>query len=689
MKSERIKPYSSNRPQSYKLQVANRLVLGVVIMLTLWSLGLGPGTSGTAYAADGDLDPTFDGDGKVTTDFGSGIDRATGMAIQPDGKIVAAGIVPGDASIDFGLARYNTDGSLDITFGGDGTVTTDFGTNAAERALEMALQADGKIVVAGSTIIGSNSDFALARYNADGSLDTTFSGDGRATLDFAGGLDEARAVAIQPDGKIVAAGVAHDASQIRLDFALARYNPDGSLDTSFDGDGKVTIAFGANNITSADAVAIQPDGKIVAAGQAQVPPTGADFALARFNADGSLDTSFDGDGKVLTDFAGQPDIVRGMVLQTDGKIVVAGYADTSGGDRDFGLARYNPDGSLDTSFDGDGKVTTSFGGAGYEAADAVAIQVNGKIVAAGDVAVTQNNRDHALARYNADGSLDTSFGGDGRVTADFFADDFAFAVAIQADGKIVSAGYAGPTNIRDFALARLTSLGPTPTPGPSLTPSATSIPIPSPTPGACGVQFPDVPPGSTFYPYVHCLQCRGIVSGFHDGLFRTHFNVTRGQISKMVSGSAGFNEAPGPQIYDDVPPSHTYYPWINRLTRRGIMAGYPCPDPGEPCVPHNALYFQPNLDATRGQLAKIVSNAAGYQEPPSTQTFEDVPPSNPFYVYVERLALRDVMHGYACGGVGEPCGTGNRPYFRPFVNISRGQASKIVANTFFPNCQTP
>jgi uncharacterized delta-60 repeat protein len=404
-----------------------------------------------AAAPPGDLDPTFDGDGRVTTDFAGDFDLANAVAIQGDGKIVAAGdtFVSGSGD-DFALARYNTDGSLDTTFDGDGKVTTDF-AGGFDAAFGVAIQGDGKIVAAGVAVVSGTGDFALARYNTDGSLDTSFDGDGKVTTAFGSSTDEAFAVAIQGDGKIVAAGGAVLFGG--TDFALARYNTDGSLDTGFDGDGKVTTDF-AGITTEARAVAIQGDGKIVAAGTAFI--SGGDFALARYNTDGSLDITFDGDGKVTTDFAGSTDQAFGVAIQGDGKIVAAGCVSCSGSD-DFALARYNTDGSLDITFDGDGRVTTDFAGS-TDQARAVAIQVNGKIVAAG-IALVSGTFDFALARYNTDGSLDATFSADGKVTTDFAgSNDEAFAVAIQANGRIVAAGRAFTGSTFDFALARYTCL---------------------------------------------------------------------------------------------------------------------------------------------------------------------------------------------------------------------------------------
>ena len=405
-----------------------------------------------AAAPPGDLDPTFDGDGKVTTDFAGSADQANAVTIQGDGKIVTAGEAIVSGTLDFALARYNSDGSLDTTFDGDGKVTTDIASGSGDQAFSVAIQGDGKIVAAGSAVSGSYL-FALARYNTDGSLDTTFSGDGKLTTDIAAGNDQARAVVIQGDGKIVAAGFGlHFGSTIgTADVAVVRYNTDGSLDPTFDGDGIVTTNFPSDNADQAFAVAIQGDGRIVVAGITCCAQS-VDFALARYNADGSLDTTFDGDGLVTTHIVFN-DQAFAVAIQGDGRIVAAGHA-ASGSTFDFGLARYNADGSLDTTFDADGKVTTDFAGS-HDEALGVAIQGNGKIVAAGFAGIFPG--DFALARYNADGSLDTTFSGDGKVTTDFAGgDDRAHAVPIQRDGKIVAAGFATVAAGRDFALARYT-----------------------------------------------------------------------------------------------------------------------------------------------------------------------------------------------------------------------------------------
>jgi uncharacterized delta-60 repeat protein len=429
-------------------------------------------TASMVEAAPGDLDPTFDGDGKVTTSF-IFTDEARGVAIQPDGKIVAAGVAICDPCAGpvtphvFALARYNRDGSLDTTFDGDGRVTTNFDLPESE-AFAVAIQTDGRIIAAGYANGPSGQDFALVRYNANGSLDPTFDGDGKVTADFAGGDDRALAVAVQTDGRIVAAGVAFSSACLPCDgpptenFGLARYNTVGSLDLTFGFGGRQVTDF-AGSSDEARGVTVQGDGRIVAAGYAVI--RSADFALARYMTDGSLDTSFDGDGKVTTDYHDESyDQASAVGLTAEGRIVAGGSWLWDTVDvpccflRDFFLARYNADGSLDPTFDGDGKATADPTG-NEDHAYGVAIQKDGKIVAAGcgrGCSLPSDASDFALARFNTDGRLDAVFGGgDGMLTTDFAGgEDQARGVAIQADGKIVAAGTAVISGTHDFALAR-------------------------------------------------------------------------------------------------------------------------------------------------------------------------------------------------------------------------------------------
>jgi uncharacterized delta-60 repeat protein len=402
------------------------------------------------YDSTGSLDTSFSGDGKQTTEFG-GADGANAIALQTDGKIVAVGNAERSGKRDFALARYDTSGELDPSFSGDGRQTTDFGGN--ESAFAVALQSDGKIVVLGG--LGPSNGFALARYNPDGSLDPSFSGDGKQTIGF-GGFDRATGVAIQADGKIIVVGSGGFDSSGYSNFALARFNPNGELDTTFSGDGKQTTDF-FGRADFANGVVVQGDGKIVAVGVTGGPDI-TNFALARYDADGSLDTSFSGDGRQTTDFAGSPDGANGVAIQGDGKIVAVGSSGdiSAAGSTDFALARYDTSGSLDAGFSGDGKQTTDFAG-GPDGANGVAIQGDGKIVAVGGLRFSASDitGDLALARYDTDGSLDTGFSGDGRQTTDFGTYDTANGVAIQGDGRIVAAGFGtGPSQSSDFALAR-------------------------------------------------------------------------------------------------------------------------------------------------------------------------------------------------------------------------------------------
>jgi photosystem II stability/assembly factor-like uncharacterized protein len=259
------------------------------------------------------------------------------------------------------------------------------------------------------------------------------------------------------------------------------------------------------------------------------------------------------------------------------------------------------------------------------------------------------------------------------------------------DGTPGPTATGGPATATTTSTATRTATATSPAASPTTSPTSpasTATSVATATP--CNVTFTDVPSDHTFYSFIRCLACRGIISGYSDGTFKPGNEITRSQIAKMVSNAAGLENDPGPQIFEDVDPSHTFYAWINRLSQLGYMGGYPCGTiPEEPCGAENRPYFRPFANATRGQLAKIVSNTAGVGGTPTGLYFTDVPEDHPFYTWIMRLTNLGVMGGYPCGGEGEPCDDQNRPYFRPYNNVTRGQASKIVANTFFPGCQTP
>jgi uncharacterized delta-60 repeat protein len=365
------------------------------------------------YNSNGTLDTSFGTGGKVTTafDFPGNFDRVFTVAQQPDGKFVAVGSTV-NLFANFALARFNSNGTLDTSFGTGGIVTTAFGVSA--EATSVAFQADGKIIAAGFANLDGADDFALVRYNSNGTLDASFGTSGKVTTAFLiqGFSDaEVNSVTVQPDGRIVVAGHAYVGGA--YDFALARYNSDGTLDTSFGTSGRVTTDFASAN-EQADSVAVQPDGKILGAGSAgRYSGRGFDFALARYNSNGTLDTSFGTSGKVTTDFAGSNDLPpepSAIALQGDGKIVVVGYTQVGqtldgGAVYDFALARYNSDGTLDTSFGTSGRVTTDFAGAN-DVPSSVAVQPDGNIIVAGGATIN-GRANFALARYVGGAVLST------------------------------------------------------------------------------------------------------------------------------------------------------------------------------------------------------------------------------------------------------------------------------------------
>jgi uncharacterized delta-60 repeat protein len=395
------------------------------------------------YNWDGSPDTTFNPggalppytEGVVTTDI-SGFDQCYAVAIQSDGKIVAVGY---SGLTDFAVVRYNTDGSLDTTtfnptgsFGGPpnspGMVTTEVGTYDYGYAVAIqVIASEEKIVVAG-VVSGANNDLGVLRYNSDGSLDDTFDSDGIVTTDFNSTDDQAWGVAVQPaDNKIVAVGNSGN------DFAVVRYNSDGSLDDTFDSDGKVTTDLG----TSGDygkAVAIQSNGKIVVTGY-----NNNDFGVVRYNSNGSLDTTFNPGGMfppyiegILTTSLGTSDLGYGVAIQSNGKIVAAGRANM--GNLDFGVVRYNFNGSPDLTFDSDGKVITDFSGTGSSDSNYAVASVGDKIIVAG-VTDVNGNFDFGIVRYNSDGSLDDTFDSDGIVATPVSASgtDTARGIALQVE----------------------------------------------------------------------------------------------------------------------------------------------------------------------------------------------------------------------------------------------------------------
>ncbi|MFD8793058.1 calcium-binding protein [Streptomyces vinaceus] len=435
------------------------------VLATALGLALVLALPGSALAAPGDPDPSFGPDGRVVTQF-PGYAEGHDIARQADGKLVVVGL----SEAGFALARYDADGGLDSGFAGDGTVTSDFG-GGAHTANAVAIQpSDGKIVVAGTTEVpeegGGCCFFSVARYNTDGSLDSGFGDGGLVRVDEFGGSADGADVAVQPDGKIIAAGKGGGGG-----FALVRLDSAGNLDPSLGGDGAVVAGFTPASPQDAGGIArrmaLQPDGKIVSVGY--VGNTNFDIGVARYLPNGSLDPTFSGDGMVTANFGGT-EFGNAVAVQPDGKIVAAGSGAVG-----VALLRYNADGSPDSGFGSGGRTSVHFPGDGG-GANALALQPNGKIVIAGqaDDPNSQEANDFGVARFNANGTVDTGFGGDGFVVTGFQDWDEARGVLVQPDGKIVAAGFGAGFA---FALARYQGGdGTTPPPPPSADLSVTQTP---------------------------------------------------------------------------------------------------------------------------------------------------------------------------------------------------------------------
>lgn len=381
-----------------------------------------------ALAQDGALDPTFGNNGKAYATAPSLNQSLSKTVVQGNGKVVIVGRAANCCGYDFSVARFNADGTPDIGFDGDGVVVTDFGSNVWDIANTVAVQPDGKIIAAGT----SNQNFALARYNLDGSLDNTFDGDGKLTT-VIGSNSAIYSMLLFPDGKIVVGGTSYNGNNR---FTLARYHPDGSLDASF-GTGGIAAynPFSGSHIIYS--LARQADGKIVASGSIN-----NDFAIARYNADGTPDLSFNGTGYFLTDFFGN-ETAYSVAVQPDGRIIAAGVKDF-----EVLLMRVNANGSHDNSFNGTGILHGTYSTNG-DAVYSVLIQGDGKIVVAG-TSWSATTSDYLLVRYLANGALDPTFGTNGILKLDMGSSE-AYATVAGWNNTLVVGGYSGS----DWGVARL------------------------------------------------------------------------------------------------------------------------------------------------------------------------------------------------------------------------------------------
>ena len=421
--------------------------IATIGLIAALSSGLVPSNAVAAFP--GDLDLTFGTDGATATDIWDNNESGRAMALQADGKIVVAGTGthtgPGSG---IHVVRYDADGILDPTFGTGGVVVISNGTTS-RGAEGVAIQTDGKIVIAGRSTTSPNpAAFGLVRLNSSGSIDTTFDGDGFVeTLIPNASFAAANAVVLQADGKIVSAGYATGLPG--RDIVITRHNTNGSLDTTFDGDGiSIKGALQTQGVPllesddDANAVAMQPDGKIIVAGGYSDPNVSGRWIMSvwRLLPDGSRDTSFGPDGDAGATWGSTWDEAFAVAVQPDGKIIAAGTTDTAGGDTHGAIARWTSNGSPD-SFFGTNGMTELFlpkenGIAG------IGIQPNGRIVLIGGIDSDDHSPHLMVAKLIHDGTLDTTFGDAGFAIHDLFDEKSWYSLdgALQPDGKIVAAG---------------------------------------------------------------------------------------------------------------------------------------------------------------------------------------------------------------------------------------------------------
>lgn len=397
-------------------------------------------------AQPGTLDTTFGTGGKVTTSQGISEMYGKSVLVQPDGKIIVSGYTY-NTNYDFAIVRYNSNGTLDNTFSGDGIVSTDFG-NGDEFSFASALQSDGKIIVGGWTDSNGTNCIGIARYNGNGTLDNTFSGDGKAIImvNYNDAFEEIGDLIVQPDGKIIAI------CNASYDMMVIRLNNNGSFDKNFNGKGWMKVDF-VGEIYGANSIALQSDSKIVAAGYTLVNGV-YEIAVVCVKADGTLDNTFSSDGKANITVADSGSFASDLAIQIDGRIVLAGS--TIVGDTGFQCAviRLNTDGTLDNTFSGDGKLNHGIL-SGDNLLDGLVLQPDGKILATGFASDMDTAR-FILVRYNSDGTFDTSFNSTGMTTLRFGnSAGVGAAIALQPDNKIVVAGTArNDSNIFVIAVAR-------------------------------------------------------------------------------------------------------------------------------------------------------------------------------------------------------------------------------------------
>ena len=387
----------------------------------------------------GTLDSTWSGAGKVITPIGSGDDSANAMTLQTDGKVLLAGACLNGANVAFCAARYLANGTLDIAWNGTGKVITPIG-GGEDTATAMTLQPDGKLLLAGSCVNGSQYDFCAVRYLANGTLDSTWNGSGTVITPIGIGDDAATAMTLQPDGKVLLAGTCSNGTN--NDFCAVRYLPNGALDSTWNGTGSVITPIGIGD-DAATVMTLQPDGKVLVAGYC-LNGTTYNFCAARYSANGTLDNAWNGTGKVINSIGSSDGLARTMTLQPDGKVLLAGYC-VNGGNADFCVARYLTNGSLDFTWNGTGNAITPIGSSG-DYAYAMALQPDAKVLLAGNCYNGINN-DFCVARYDSGPFLspvcNLDIDGDGQILGT--VDSLIHArIALGLTGNAVTNGIVFP-----------------------------------------------------------------------------------------------------------------------------------------------------------------------------------------------------------------------------------------------------
>lgn len=402
-----------------------------------------------SYAQSGVLDTTFGNNGIVTTVITGSYNLAHTSVVQADGKILVAGEAGEPTPMQVAIARYNTDGTLDTSFGNSGTLLIQVGPFRSY-ARSIALQADGKIVIGAYTYDDIAADFAVIRLLADGTLDNSFGNNGITIAD-AGSHDIVDAMILLNDGKILLAGNNY------TDFLAARFNTDGSLDTTFGTNGWTAIGFDSSDSQVKD-VALQDDGKILLSGYAYNNSTGVNsMATTRINADGSIDPTFGTAGKITVNSGNNDDFAVAIAVQTDGKIVMGGYTYVGENPLRYDLVavRLNTDGTFDDNYANNGVAIGRVLEDGQNYAEQMILQPDDKIILAG-YAAEIDNYNLAMLRFDTDGNVDTTFGIDGKVSTDINArPDFGKAITLQPDNKIILAGYSyAPSGVGEIVVAR-------------------------------------------------------------------------------------------------------------------------------------------------------------------------------------------------------------------------------------------